>query len=129
MPTAVFNFPLRRSLLLAIKEALNNALKHSGATELHLQIHWEDPRLVVVVRDNGRGFDLKAVKPGRNGLTNIVERLRELDGDCHITSEPGEGCRVEFRISLKSSVRSAWLRILKEKLNWTTQLRRRSASH
>lgn len=120
MPPSAFDFPLRRSLLMAIKEALNNALKHSGASELHLEIRWQDPRLVVVVQDNGRGFDMKAVKPGRNGLTNMTQRLRELDGDCQIASQPGEGCRVEFRIRLHRSLSSAWQRMWKERLHFGT---------
>lgn len=125
LPAAPFNFPLRRSLLLAIKEALNNAVKHAGATELHLQIHWQEPRLLVVVQDNGRGFDPQKVKPGRHGLTNMVQRLSELDGDCRISSQPGQGCRIEFRISLNRSIRSAWLRIWREKFAWTRPWPRR----
>ncbi len=57
MSAAAFDLPLRRSLLMAIKETLNNAVKHSEATELRLQIQWQGQRLVVVVQDNGRGFD------------------------------------------------------------------------
>ncbi len=41
---AAFDLPLRRSLLMAIKETLNNAVKHSAATELRLQIYWQGQR-------------------------------------------------------------------------------------
>lgn len=119
MPKMAFNLPLRRSLLMAIKEALNNALKHSGATTLNLQIQWQDPQLLVVVQDNGKGFDLKTLETGRNGLTNMTQRLSELDGSCRVTSRPGEGCRVEFRVPLNRSLRSTWRRIWKEKLDGT----------
>jgi len=100
MLSAAFTLPVRRSLLMAIKETLNNAVKHSGATELRLRIQWQGPQLVVVVQDNGRGFDAATVKAGRNGLTNMVQRLAELGGECVITSRPGQGCRVEFSIPL-----------------------------
>jgi signal transduction histidine kinase len=113
MPAAALNLPLRRSLLLAIKESLNNAVKHSEATELHLRMQWQGRRLVVVVQDNGKGFDKQAVTPGRNGLTNLAERLSELDGSCSITSQPGNGCRVEFSIPLKRPFRPVWSRISK----------------
>ena len=96
---------LRRSLLMSIKETLNNAVKHSEATELHLQIQWQSQRLMVVVRDNGKGFDRNAVRSGRNGLANMAERLHELGGSCVIVSQPGEGCRVEFTIPLKRPFR------------------------
>lgn len=111
IPRAALTLPLRRSLLMAIKETLNNAVKHSQATELSLKIQWLGARLVVVVQDNGRGFDLSAVKPGRNGLTNMAQRLNELGGRCHIISQPGAGCRVEFNVPLKRPFRSPWARI------------------
>jgi signal transduction histidine kinase len=98
---AAFNLPLRRSLLMAIKETLNNAVKHSEATELRLQIHWHSQRLVVIVQDNGRGFDAATIKEERNGLTNMSQRMSELGGSCVITSVPGQGCRVEFNIPLR----------------------------
>ncbi|HEX3626216.1 MAG TPA: ATP-binding protein, partial [Verrucomicrobiae bacterium] len=47
----------RRNLFLAIKEALNNAAKHSEATELTVRIHLNRSRLNIVVADNGCGFD------------------------------------------------------------------------
>jgi len=111
MPAAAFDLPLRRSLLMAIKEALNNATKHSEATELRLHIHWQAPRLVVVVQDNGKGFDRHTAKTGRHGLTNMAQRLSELGGTCRIHSEPGQGCRIEFGISLKQPFRPLWSRI------------------
>ena len=106
-----FDLPLRRSLLMAIKETLNNAVKHSAATELRLQIHWRGERLIVVVQDNGRGFDPAAAKLERNGLTNMSQRMRELSGTCNVTSAPGQGCRVEFSIPLKRPQQNifAWI--------------------
>jgi len=106
--TAAFDLPLRRSLLMAIKETLNNAVKHSGASELRLQIHWQGQRLVVVVQDNGKGFDPAVVKSERNGLTNMAQRMGELGGLCLVTSQPGKGCRVEFRVPLKHPQQHFW---------------------
>jgi len=115
MPLAVLNLPLRRSLLMAIKETLNNAVKYSEATELRLQIGWQGPRLVVVVQDNGKGFDRNTVTPGRNGLTNMAQRLSELGGNCRINSQSGQGCRVEFEIPLKPPFHPRWSRLWKRK--------------
>jgi signal transduction histidine kinase len=111
MSAAAFDLPLRRSLLMAIKEALNNAVKHSGASELHLQIHWRGPRLMVVVEDNGKGFDPGVTKSERNGLTNMTQRMEELGGTCVFTSQKGKGCRVEFNIPLKHPQRGLWARL------------------
>ena len=108
MSASDFNLPLRRSLLMAIKETLTNTVKHSAATELHLQIQWQGQRLNVVVRDNGRGFDPAIIKSQRNGMTNMAQRMAELGGSCLVTSQPGQGCRVEFSIPLKHPRRDLW---------------------
>ena len=104
------DLPLRRSLLMAMKETLNNIVKHSGATELWLKIERQRRCLVVVMQDNGKGFDPAAIKPGRNGLGNMSRRMRELGGSCHISSQPGQGCRIEFSIPLKRARRFLLLR-------------------
>jgi hypothetical protein len=109
MSAAAFDLPHRRSLLMAIKETLNNAVKHSGTTELHLQFHWHGQHLVVVVQDNGKGFEVPMVKSDRNGLTNMAQRMDELGGYCLITSKPGQGCRVEFSIPLKHPRWYGWI--------------------
>jgi signal transduction histidine kinase len=105
---AAFDLPLRRSLLMAIKETLNNAVKHSAATELCLQIHWQGQQLVVVVQDNGKGFDTAAAKSERNGLTNMSQRMNQLGGHCLITSRPGGGCRVELSVPLRRPRWNIW---------------------
>ena len=105
----IADLPLRRSLLMAIKETLNNTVKYSGATEFRLQIHRHRHNLSVIVQDNGRGFDPHSVRPGRHGLGNISRRMQELGGSCRIVSESGHGCRVELSIPLRSPRRlSLW---------------------
>jgi signal transduction histidine kinase len=108
MSTIAFDLPFRRSLLLAVKEALNNAAKHSGATELQLQIRRQGDGLTVVVQDNGRGFDPAQAKSERNGLANMNQRLNEVGGKCILSSQPGNGCRVEFYIPFTQMRRRPW---------------------
>ena len=108
LSTATFNLPLRRSLLMAIKEVLNNAVKYSKATELKLKIHSLEEKLVVIVEDNGQGFDMKNIRAGRNGLTNIEQRMKEMGGSCQIISQPGQGCRIKFQIPFAHSHRYPW---------------------
>lgn len=95
-----FQAVLVSAIVLAVKEALNNAAKYSGATELFLRIHLHDQTVRVVVEDNGAGFDPEMVDPARNGLTNMAERMREVDGRFRIISSEGAGCRVEFQVPL-----------------------------
>jgi signal transduction histidine kinase len=101
----ILDLPIRRALLMVIKETLNNAVKHSGASEVLLQIKCRGRRLTVMIQDNGKGFDSSALTHERNGLTNITQRMAELGGVCLINSRPGEGCRVEFGLALKPSRR------------------------
>lgn len=101
LPDAVFELPIRRSLLLGVKEALNNAVKYSEASELFLSIQCRGLTLFVVVEDNGKGFELQSADPGRNGLTNMTERMKEVGGKCQITSTPNAGCRVEFQVPVR----------------------------
>lgn len=108
MQFAEADLPLRRSLLMAMKETLNNIVKHSEATELRLKIERQRQRLIVVMQDNGKGFEPTEIKPGRNGLGNLSRRMQELGGSCQITSHPGQGCRIEFSIPLKRP-RRLWL--------------------
>jgi signal transduction histidine kinase len=110
-----FNFSLaaRRSLFLVIKEALHNAVRHSGATEVALTIQVADEEVRVSIKDNGKGFDPAQGKPERNGLTNMTQRMREVGGDCRVLSQPGKGCSVELvapLIDREHGVRGWWQR-------------------
>jgi two-component sensor histidine kinase len=106
VPEGAFDLAIRRNLFLAIKEALNNAAKHSGATELFLRIQPTEKEIVVVVEDNGKGFEPAQADRVRNGLTNMTQRIAEVGGRCRISSQPGRGCRVEFSTPLVHAPRS-----------------------
>jgi len=109
LPELNFDLPVRRSLVLVIKEVLSNAAKHSKASQLVLKIYRSGQKLMVVVEDNGRGFDLKTAGLKRNGLTNVFQRMNEAGGECQIVTQPGKGCRVEFSIPLnRRSVKGAF---------------------
>jgi two-component system sensor histidine kinase DegS len=102
------NLPVRRGLLMVTKEALNNAVKHSDATELWLQIRCEPRRLTLTLKDNGKGFDSATMKQKRHGLVNMTNRMAELGGSCVIVSQPGKGCEIEFSTPLKQSRWQFW---------------------
>ncbi len=88
-----FAEPLRTELLQIIRESVSNALRHGAATEIdvHLApVAASDPRLRLVLRDNGRGFDPAAVTRG-HGLDNLAARARALGATLAIDSAPGRG--------------------------------------
>jgi signal transduction histidine kinase len=95
----------RHNLFMAVKEALNNTVKHSGATEVWLRILWEPHRsaLSVTVEDNGRGFEPAARKEGAgNGLANMQTRMHASGGETEFVSGPGEGTKVRFTLPLRA---------------------------
>jgi signal transduction histidine kinase len=89
----------RHGLFLAVKEALNNVIRHASATELSVQMTQTDKHIKIVISDNGRGFDPTAVRCG-NGLTNLQERSKALNGECHIESRVGKGTSIKFIVPL-----------------------------
>ena len=76
----------RHHLFLAVKEALNNVLRHSEASEVWIRLHCGDDQLVISVADNGKGLNLNAGKPGEDGLANIRSRIAALKGTLSLTS-------------------------------------------
>ncbi|HEX3801196.1 MAG TPA: sensor histidine kinase [Verrucomicrobiae bacterium] len=84
---------VRHNLCMAVKEAVNNVIKHAQATEVTVRISYKDTRLTVSVQDNGRGFDVASTVSG-HGLQNIKGRLGEITGDSRIESQPGQGTTI-----------------------------------
>lgn len=84
------------------QEALNNALKHSRATEVLLRLSIGEELVELEVADNGIGFDLEKViaKGGGMGLTNMRERAEKLGGSLKIQTAPDNGAAIDVRISI-----------------------------
>ncbi len=101
LPARPLSQLVRRNLFLAIKEAVNNAAKHSQASQLTLRIELAGAELSVMVADNGHGFDSAQARDERNGLMNMKLRLAEIGGVCHVASRPGEGCQISFQVPWK----------------------------
>jgi signal transduction histidine kinase len=93
---------VRHDLFLAVKETLNNVVRHAQATEVEFGLQLNGPRLELAIADNGRGFDPQDVPRG-NGLANLRERLASLGGNCSFESSPGKGTRVRLSLNLSSS--------------------------
>jgi signal transduction histidine kinase/phage shock protein PspC (stress-responsive transcriptional regulator) len=86
-------------LLLAAREGMLNAARHSGAPDVSVYLEVRDDDVVVFVRDRGRGFDPAAVPEDRGGIAaSIVGRLARNGGAAQIRSAPGEGCELELSL-------------------------------
>jgi len=92
------------SLYRIAQEALNNALKHAQAETVTMHILFEENMLTLEVVDNGKGYDLEAVKDsGGMGLINMRERTEEIVGKLRIESKPGEGTKIVVRIEVEAA--------------------------
>src|ERR1043166_969244 len=90
---------VRHHLFLAAKEAMNNVLKHSKATETTLTLARSNGTFELTLRDNGRGFSSEtAARSKRNGLHNIQSRVEEIAGELQIVSEQNKGTVIRIRI-------------------------------
>ena len=93
--------PSESSLCLfrILQEALHNAVKHSGAQRVDVQLRKTPNEIHLIVSDKGRGFDPEtAIKQGGLGLTSMQERLRLVQGDLSIISEHNCGTTIHARV-------------------------------
>ena len=91
-------------LLQIVREALHNAYKHSGASRVLVSACRRENDLQITVQDNGSGFpftgtfNLDELERQRLGPISIKRRVRLLNGDLLIESQPGQGAKLEVRI-------------------------------
>ena len=103
LPDLTVRSEIRHNLFLAFKETLNNAVKHSGATEVRVTLESARGGFKLVIADNGSGFNAQksaSVSGDRllsgYGLAGIRKRLDQIGGRVDIRSEPGVGVQVEL---------------------------------
>jgi signal transduction histidine kinase/ligand-binding sensor domain-containing protein len=108
IPAISLGAQTRHTVFLAFKEALNNVIKHSGASEARIFLQLRPDAFVLGIEDNGCGLppaggEARAGGASRGGgsgygLPNMRARLEEIGGRCEVTSESGGGIRVEFHV-------------------------------
>ncbi|MBI1344440.1 MAG: hypothetical protein GC171_16075 [Terrimonas sp.] len=88
----------RRNIFLVTKEALNNALKHAGATVISLSLCLNGDCCDFLVSDNGKGIASLKSRMGSNGLVNMQKRITEIGGKIEWMERDGGGTTVHYRI-------------------------------
>lgn len=92
-----------------IQESLTNVRKHARATTVRVDVHKQDGRLVVSIRDDGLGFNPHLTTRGefpKFGLTTMRERASSIRATLDIDSEPGAGTTVRFSMPLAAATAS-----------------------
>jgi signal transduction histidine kinase len=88
----------KEALVLISREALHNVVRHSGADRVDIVLEADAKSLVLVITDNGRGFDSAAQRPGHFGLQSMRERAAAVGGVLALTSVEGVGTQVRVRV-------------------------------
>jgi signal transduction histidine kinase len=101
LPSHALSAEARHNLFLAVKEALNNTLKHAQAKDVWLRLRVEEARLEISVEDNGRGLPATAADSTRSGMANLRSRSAQVGAEFELASRPGEGTRIVFRLDLE----------------------------
>ncbi len=96
----------RHHLFMAVKEALNNILKHAAATEVRVGLALTDEEVTIEITDNGHGIAEGRPDPTGEGMTNMRERLGKIGG--------------EFKLRSKSSGTTITLRVQRRRTKFRT---------
>ncbi len=93
------------TLFRVAQEALRNVWRHSQATEAEVSVDFQESKVVMIIKDNGKGFGVPSsvgdlTRDGKLGLTGMQERARLLGGNVTFQSEPGKGTAITVEIAV-----------------------------
>jgi signal transduction histidine kinase len=99
---------LRLQLYRVYQQLLSNILRHAEASQASIQLLVKEDRVELAVQDNGRGFQppekmVDLIREGHYGLAGIAERVRALNGELQIQSQPGAGTRVQVSVPFEQT--------------------------
>jgi len=103
LPKFKVSAEIRHNLMMVVKEALTNTIRHAAASEVNIALTCEDERMSVTIRDDGRGFSMDNVRRFGNGLANMRQRLESIGGTVDIESASGKGTRIKISVTLSES--------------------------
>lgn len=98
-PEKTITSEVRNNLFSAVKEAINNAVRHGKPNQVLLQFSVSENRFAICIHDNGGGFDPAVVAHG-NGLANLQQRMQKHGGTCQIESTSSGGTMVTLQLPL-----------------------------
>lgn len=86
------------NLLRIAQEAITNAIRHADAQAIEIELRFEPRRVVLCVRDDGRGFDLERTGTSQFGLAGMRERTEQIGGSLDVRTMPGVGTEIEVLV-------------------------------
>lgn len=92
------------ALFRLVQEAVQNAHKHGNPTEIHVKVEMKPSNIVIVVKDDGKGFDVSETKKEESfGLLGMKERIAALKGELTIDSSPRKGTVVLIQAPIENA--------------------------
>jgi signal transduction histidine kinase len=92
--------PVIEALLLIAREALHNVVRHSAARRVDIVLELQRGQLLLLINDDGRGFDLATPRPGHFGLQSMCERATAIGGSFDLHSSVGLGTQIRVSVPL-----------------------------
>ena len=96
-PTITVDQKIDQALFRVLQEALANVARHSKADRVMIELKSENDAVVLIVEDNGIGFDAEQIAKGI-GLDSMKERLIAVNGKVDIESERSKGTRITAKV-------------------------------
>ncbi len=103
-PSSPLSAEVRRNTFLILKEAINNVVKHSGATSVEIGCKISADGVEFSIRDDGQGFTSGQCSLHGNGLRNMRKRSEEINGNLQIESQVGHGTHIRLTVPLTREV-------------------------
>jgi signal transduction histidine kinase len=88
-------------LYRVLQEALSNIARHAEAETVNIHLSMSSEKVVLMIMDNGRGFDVNAVSPNSYGLAGMRGRLAEIGGTLDVQSTLSVGTTLRAEVQLK----------------------------
>lgn len=98
-----FDSTIEVAIFRLVQESISNALKHGNSRDVWVKVEWLRDTMNIVVKDNGKGFDINQTKEKSFGIIGMRERIELLKGEMKIMSAVGSGTTVLFRIPLQEN--------------------------
>jgi len=102
IPDVEINGETRRNIVLIVKEAIHNIIKHSGANKVSIKMSWSSGRFIITITDNGKGIADEQSDGSGNGMKNMKQRIQKLNGNFFIKKE--EGLTLTFEIPFQQNI-------------------------
>jgi signal transduction histidine kinase len=98
-PEPAIALEAKEALYRIAQEALHNVAKHAHATRVELSLLNQEGKVLLEIRDNGKGFDTAREYPGHLGIKSMPERAAQIGGEFRLESAPGGGTVITVRLA------------------------------